>query len=160
MSLDIQKDEDDDDSNTKRYCAVSAFTFTRNMGRPSECINTKSKVSEQVEQFSPLAKSRLTPHPGHYRQKHERSASGQIPTALVTPLPGTNPLQQRSNTHEDVSVAQELEGSTDKKMAFQHTMIENLSALDDGTLDLFERWKGLLHMKDVLVKQKNLQIER
>ena len=30
----------------------------------------------------------------------------------------------------------------------------------DNTVELIEKWKGLIDMKDVILKQKNLQIER
>ena len=45
------------------------------------------------------------------------------------------------------------------KIALQQRLEEPPSP-GDGAIELFEKWKKLLDMKDVVLKQKNLQIER
>ena len=99
-------------------------------------------------------------------ERHEMS-SCQIPTALVTPLPGTSPPQRASSDlhlqgREVPNAAIDVESVhsvRELKIALQQRLEEPPSP-GDGAIELFEKWKKLLDMKDVVLKQKNLQIER
>ena len=97
----------------------------------------------------------------HSRKKYEKSCGTQIPTALVTPLPGTSPPQQANEQPPDHLIHQhiKLEPNSGRKVVEQR-VTEEPPTTTDNTVKLTEKWKGLIDMKDVILKQKNLQIER
>ena len=102
-------------------------------------------------------------HPKQQRQKHEKSSSTQIPTALVTPLPGTSPPQLTYDHIPDCPSRHcmrfEPETTWYGRKVVEQSMVEELHS-NDNTVELIEKWKGLIDMKDIILKQKNLQIER
>lgn len=81
--------------------------------------------------------------------------------AMVTPLPGMNPSQQESSYHsqENDSVASTMNYESDS-IASSEKDRERLNSNVDCTSEVIERWKGLVDMKDTILRQKNLQIER
>ena len=108
------------------------------------------------------------------RQRHKVSSSSTIPTALVTPLPGTSPphYSHEGRTcydHQSVNMnREEVDGEDETRLKGVGwklvEVVEDESHVPlipgDNTVELIEKWKALIDTKDRIMKQKNAQIER
>lgn len=115
--------------------------------------------------FKPL--SPQCPEEVFSRQRHNVSSSTPIPTALVTPLPGTSPPQPTSDLHIHdqhpwrMSAREEENRHKRRNSKKEQETMSGLPVLPaDNTVELIDKWKALIDTKDVILKQKNLQIER
>ena len=103
------------------------------------------------------------------RQRHHKvSNSNAIPTALVTPLPGTSPPHYSYAYHDHQLVREEVDGEDGNRLKGMGCKlvegVEDESHMPlisgDNTVELIEKWKALIDTKDRIMKQKNAQIER
>lgn len=109
------------------------------------------------------------------RQRPKMSNVTPIPTALVTPLPGTSPPHYTHELHthdrqpgsmktEEVDGEDRQKGKGWKVVGSREEEFSGVSGLPmepgDSTVELIEKWKALIDTKDRIMKQKNVQIER
>lgn len=106
------------------------------------------------------------------RQRHKVSNSTAIPTALVTPLPGTSPphYTHAHNDPQPVNTKREemdfedetrLKGGGWRFVERGDGELHGLPVVSgDDAVELIEKWKALIDTKDRIMKQKNVQIER
>lgn len=106
------------------------------------------------------------------RQRHHKvSNSNAIPTALVTPLPGTSPphySHEGRTCHDHQLVREEVDGEDGNRLkGMGWKLVEGVEdepcvplISGDNTIELIEKWKALIDTKDRIMKQKNAQIER
>ena len=71
-----------------------------------------------------------------------------------------NPSQQ--NLHENYSSSGNVNYGVDSLRGKDSAPVvrSNSSDINDGTVGVIEKWKGLMDMKDTILRQKHLQIER
>ena len=104
--------------------------------------------------------------------KPKSSNGSQIPTALVTPLPGSSPPRHSAEYQMQVGGGVE-EGEELRNMGWgKRTTVKTFSTDQSGDVSVFpvaedsqelhavKKWKCLIDTKDLVMKQKDAQIER
>ena len=154
---------------------------------PYQSYSITSTIKPTTTTFAPsLAQDSATKHPNSQLKtstigadsKPKLPSGTQIPTALVTPLPGTSPPRHsgmRAHYQPTTRVMEGGEGEGDelwdevrgkeralKVVGREHTHeVLHLAPMASGdNLELIEKWKALIDTKDRILKQKNAQIER
>lgn len=110
--------------------------------------------------------------------KSKLPSGTQIPTALVTPLPGSSPPRHSGMRAQYQPMTRAMEGGEGegdelwnefrgkeralKVVDREHTHeVLHLAPMASGdNLELIEKWKALIDTKDRILKQKNAQIEK
>jgi hypothetical protein len=130
---------------------------SRNISFSPETTDRERGVFDSTYRLSVSSKSELL----HVRPLRPRTEGTPIPTALVTPLPGSSPPHEVGCGHQTFSSGivehADMRKGGDSKSVIQKVVYD--SSLSDTDL-LIGKWQSLIDMKDRLLKQKNIQIER
>ena len=131
-------------------------------------INSSQKLSQSHDStlFSEQYSANFIPYyiqGAKSRKASETSNSNPIPTALVTPLPGSSPPQPAGEHDYQPWILSGKEreyGHKGRKNESGKQECRELMLSDDNTVELIDKWKTLIDTKDNILKQKSVQIER
>ena len=147
-----------------------SFTF-----KDSQMVQYTSGISgistdvELSQHYPPASHTKLQEGQhvvSRHRQKSKVSNITPIPTALVTPLPGTSPPlpTHELRDHQSGSVwSEEVDSENEsrvKESGWKGMRSGEHSRVSVGPLEQIEKWKTLVATKDEIMKQKSCLIDR